>query len=187
MCGPAISSPGLTIGFLGFGRISQETLRRLLAFTSKSEPPCVLYLSSRARPNQAELDADFSKDFGVSISRAEKDEIAAASDILVVLCNQTPDTVNMVDRAFLKRMKKTAVLINGARGPIVNSDDLADALDAGEIFGAGLDVITGEPNVGPDHRLVQAKNCVVIPHMGSGDYDTRKKMANLCEHVALQS
>lgn len=81
---------------------------------------------------------------------------------------------------------------------MVNSDDLADALEQGEIFGAGLDVITGEPNVGPDNRLVQLKNCeicfqdlnsrggtdpqgVVIPHMGSADVDTRKKMAELCE------
>ena len=79
----------------------------------------------------------------------------------------------------------------------MNSDDLADALEQGEIFGAGLDVITGEPNVGPDNRLVQLKNCklvplllisyrayvvgVVIPHMGSADVDTRKKMAELCE------
>jgi glyoxylate/hydroxypyruvate reductase len=86
---------------------------------------------------------------------------------------------------------------------VVNSDDLADALEQGEIFGAGLDVITGEPNVGPDNRLVQLKNCkstltrstpvttslaradptgVVIPHMGSADVDTRKKMAELCEY-----
>jgi glyoxylate/hydroxypyruvate reductase len=64
---------------------------------------------------------------------------------------------------------------------VVNSDDLADALEQGEIFGAGLDVVTGEPNIGPDHRLVKAKNCVVIPHMGSADIDTRKKMAELCK------
>jgi glyoxylate/hydroxypyruvate reductase len=56
---------------------------------------------------------------------------------------------------------------------VINSDDLADALEQGEIFGAGLDVITGEPNIGPDHRLV--------PHMGSADVDTRKKMAELCK------
>lgn len=115
MCGPAISSPGLTIGFLGFGRISQETLRRLLAFTNKQTPPKVVYLSSRARPNQAELDAGFSNDFGVDVKRVEKDEVAAQSDILVVLCNQTPETTGMVNKQFLQKMKKTAVLVNGAR------------------------------------------------------------------------
>lgn len=78
---------------------------------------------------------------------------------------------------------------------MINSDDLADALEQGEIFGAGLDVITGEPNIGPDHRLVKAKNCtspvehkliagVVIPHMGSADVDTRKKMAELCKFTS---
>lgn len=174
MCGPSISSPSLTLGFLGFGRISQQTLHRLLAFTSKSHPPKVVYLSSRARPDQADIDKKWSKEFGVSVQRKEKEDIAAESDILVVLCNQTPDTVNLVNRDFLKRMKKSAVLINGARvsrsdseaivrlikqGPIVNSEDLTEALNAGEIFGAGLDVITGEPNIGPDHPLVKAKNC----------------------------
>jgi glyoxylate/hydroxypyruvate reductase len=115
MCGPSISSPNLTIGFLGFGRISQETLRRLLVFTSREHPPKVVYLSSRARPNQAEIDADFSKQFGVDVRRKEKDEVAAESDILVVLCNQTPETTGLVNKAFLKTMKKTAILVNGAR------------------------------------------------------------------------
>lgn len=115
MCGPSISSPNLTLGFLGFGRISQQTLKRLLVFTSQSHPPKVVYLSSRALPNQAEIDADWTKEFGVSVERKEKDEIATESDILVVLCNQTPETVNLVDKAFLGKMKKTAVLVNGAR------------------------------------------------------------------------
>jgi glyoxylate/hydroxypyruvate reductase len=115
MCGPSISSPSLTLGFLGFGRISQQTLRRLLAFTSKSHPPKVVYLSSRARENQAEIDADWSKEFGVKVERKEKDVVAAESDILTVLCVQSEETVNLVNKDFLKKMKKTAVLINGAR------------------------------------------------------------------------
>jgi glyoxylate/hydroxypyruvate reductase len=119
MCGPSISSPNLTLGFLGFGRISQQTLKRLIVFTSQSHPPKVVYLSSRARPNQAEIDADWTKEFGVSVERKDKDEIAAESDILVVLCNQTPETVNLVDKAFLGKMKKTAVLVNGARVSII--------------------------------------------------------------------
>jgi glyoxylate/hydroxypyruvate reductase len=121
MCGPSISSPSLTLGFLGFGRISQQTLRRLLAFTSKSHPPNVVYLSSRARPNQAEIDAAWSNEFGVKVERKEKEHVAAESDVLVVLCNQTEDTVNLVNREFLQRMKKSAVLVNGARvSPVAN-------------------------------------------------------------------
>ena len=220
MCGPSISHPGLTLSFLGFGRISQETLRKLLVFTNQDQKPRVQYTSSKARPNQKEIDQEFSQQFGVTVERVEKDELAANADILVVLCDLNPSTKDAVNKEFLQKMKKSAVLVNGARvsyhflpaclcapadcqGPVVNSDHLADALEQGEIFGAGLDVITGEPNVGPENRLVQLKNCkwflyvdrssrskqgigayvtgVVIPHMGSADVDTRKKMAELCE------
>ena len=81
----------------------------------------------------------------------------------------------------------------------MNSEDLAEALGNGTIYGAGLDVVTGEPHIGPDHPLVQAKNCelgpcddahlpgVVLPHMGSGDVDTRKAMASLCGSSASGS
>ena len=115
LCGPSISHPSLTISFLGFGRISQEALSRLLAFTNKSHPPNVTYASSRARPDQAAIDEDFSKRFGVSVKRVEKDQLAAEADILIVLCDLNPSTKDYVDKAFLKKMKKTAVLVNGAR------------------------------------------------------------------------
>lgn len=115
MTGPSIGHPNLTIGFLGFGRISQETLRRLLVFTSQSAPPTVTYVSSRARPNQAEIDAEFSKKFGVTVKRQEKEEVAAQADILIVLCVQNESTINLVNKDFLKTMKKSAVLVNAAR------------------------------------------------------------------------
>ncbi|KAK4685110.1 hypothetical protein P7C73_g5046, partial [Tremellales sp. Uapishka_1] len=185
MCGPSISADNLTISFLGFGRISHEVLKRLLVFTSKSSPPTILYHSSRARENQADLDADFSRDFGLSVKRVEVDELAAKADILVVLCSMNKDTINLVNSTFLQKMKKSAILVNAARGPIVNSEDLAEALDNGTIYGAGLDVITGEPHVKADHPLVLSKRCVVLPHMGSADFDTRKKMASLCVRNAI--
>lgn len=115
MTGPSIGHPYLTIGFLGFGRISQETLRRLLVFTSQSAPPTVTYVSSRARPNQAEIDAEFSKKYGVTVKRQEKEEVAAQADILIVLCVQNESTINLVNKDFLKKMKKSAVLVNAAR------------------------------------------------------------------------
>lgn len=185
MCGPGLNHPNLTIGFLGFGRISECVVDRLLAFTNKAHPPTILYNSSRARANQAEIDANFSKRWNVKVTRGEKDDVAAQADILIVLCALTPETTNIVNKDFLGKMKKSAVLVNAARGPIVNSDDLNAALDQGEIFGAGLDVITGEPNVAPDHPLVLNKRCVVIPHMGSADYDTRNAMADLCVRNAI--
>jgi glyoxylate/hydroxypyruvate reductase len=115
MCGPSSGSPNLTIGFLGFGRISHETLKRLLAFTNTSAPPSVLYLSSRRRENQDQIDADFSEQFGVSVRRAEKEEIAEQSDVVIVLCDLNPSTKDLVNKEFLRTMKKTAVLVNCAR------------------------------------------------------------------------
>ncbi|KAL7424752.1 hypothetical protein Q5752_000436 [Cryptotrichosporon argae] len=185
LCGPSISHPSLTLSFLGFGRIAQQTLYRLLAFTSRSAPPTVLYHSSAARADQAELDAAHSARFGVAVRRVEADELARRADVLVVLCALTESTKGLVDSAFLDMMKPTAVLVNAARGPIVNTDDLARALDEGKLFGAGLDVITNEPHVGPENPLVRHPKCIVIPHMGSADYDTRNAMADLCARNAI--
>ncbi|KAK1920680.1 hypothetical protein DB88DRAFT_513878 [Papiliotrema laurentii] len=96
MTGPSIGHPNLAFGFLGFGRISQETVKRLLAFANKPQPPTSIYNSS---PHQTQPAGDLRRD------------------------------------------------------PIVNSEDLAWAVDQREIYGAGLDVITHEPNAGPDHSL----------------------------------
>jgi len=115
MCGPAISHPSLTLSFLGFGRISHKVLSRLLSFTSKSHTPTITYTSSRARPNQSDIDADFSRTFGVTVRRVEVDELARGADVLVVLCDMNIQTVGLVDKEFLERMKSTAILVNAAR------------------------------------------------------------------------
>lgn len=118
LTGPALSRPSLTIGFLGFGRISHCTLQRLLAFTqpaTSAYPPRCIYTSSRARPNQGEIDAEHTRRFGVSVKRVEADVLAAESDVLIVLCSLNEDTKGMVDEAFLNLMKRDSVLINVAR------------------------------------------------------------------------
>nr|XP_018267043.1 glyoxylate reductase [Kwoniella dejecticola CBS 10117]OBR89201.1 glyoxylate reductase [Kwoniella dejecticola CBS 10117] len=159
LCGHAISHPGLTIGFLGFGRIPQATVERLLAFTNKTEPANIIYNSSRRRDNQDQIDADFSQKYGIQVRRVEKDQLASQADILIVLCDLNPSTKDLVNKDFLAKMKPSSILVNVARGPVVNSEDLYDALKAGQIFGAGLDVITGEPNIKPDHPLLHLDNC----------------------------
>ncbi|WRT64274.1 uncharacterized protein IL334_001205 [Kwoniella shivajii] len=158
LCGHSIGHPGLTIGFLGFGRIPQAVVDRLLAFTNKDQPARILYTSSRARDNQDEIDAGFSKRYGVQVKRVEKDELAREADVLIVLCNLNPSTKDL--------------------GPVVNSEDLYNALKSRQIWGAGLDVLTGEPNIKPDHPLLHLDNC-------SADYDTRDKMAELCVRNAI--
>ncbi|OWZ61230.1 glyoxylate reductase [Cryptococcus neoformans Bt63] len=184
-CGLSIGHPSLTIGFLGFGRISQATVRRLLAFTNKEQPPRIMYTSSYRRDNQDEIDANFSKTFGVEVRREEKESLASQADILIVLCDLNPSTKDLVNKSFFQRMKKSAILVNVARGPIVNSEDLHEALVSGQIFGAGLDVLTGEPNIPADHPLLALDNCLVLPHLGSADYDTRNAMAERCVRNAI--
>ncbi|OWZ64405.1 hypothetical protein AYX14_06496 [Cryptococcus neoformans] len=184
-CGLSIGHPSLTIGFLGFGRISQATVRRLLAFTNKEQPPRIMYTSSYRRDNQDEIDANFSKTFGVEVRREEKESLASQADILIILCDLNPSTKDLVNKSFFQRMKKSAILVNVARGPIVNSEDLHEALVSGQIFGAGLDVLTGEPNIPADHPLLALDNCLVLPHLGSADYDTRNAMAERCVRNAI--
>lgn len=193
LTGPALSSPGLTIGFLGFGRISHATLRRLLAFTSSSQqqagggdarPRCI-YTSSRARPDQDAIDASYTRDYGIDVSRVDLSTLAAESDVLIVLCSLSDSTRHLVDAPFLARMKRSAVLVNTARGGIVDSQALAEALERGTIFGAGVDVVEGEPDVSADHPLLKQPRCVVLPHIGSASDASRLGMAELCAKNAL--
>ena len=87
-------------------------------------------------------------------------------------------TRGIFNKAAFQKMKKTAMLINTARGPIVNMDDLADALEQGQIAGAGLDVAIPEP-IPLDHRLLKLKNCVILPHIGSATIESRSAMSEL--------
>ena len=98
--------------------------------------------------------------------------------MLIVGCSLTPQTQGLVNAEFLSRMKSSAVIVNIGRGPIVDSDALAKALSEGKIFGAGLDVVAGEPNVPSDHPLVKEPRCVVLPHIGSANQPTREAMAS---------
>ncbi|KAJ9094270.1 hypothetical protein QFC21_006096 [Naganishia friedmannii] len=184
LTGPALTKPSLTIGFLGFGRISHCTLERLLAFTqprkSAHAPRCI-YTSSRVRSNQQEIDNEYTEQFGIATRRVEVDVLARESDILIILCSLNKDTKGMVNEAFLEKMKSDAVLINVARGPIVDSTALATALENGHLCGAGLDVIDGEPNIPRDHPLVLNPRCVVLPHVGSASDMSRTGMAKLCK------
>ena len=84
----------------------------------------------------------------------------------------------MIDRSAFKIMKKTAILINAARGQVVNTEDLVAALESGQIRAAGLDVTDPEP-LPPDHPLFKLENCLITPHIGSATYQTRKSMAEI--------
>lgn len=172
MTGPQIR--GTTVGFLGFGRIAQATLQRLLPFGIKK----AIYLTSK--PGQPAKEDHFGilDKAGIPVEPAESaDQLAKESDVLIVGCSLTPSTKHMVNTKFFNKMKKLAVVVNIARGGVIDTDALVKALDEEQIFGAGLDVIENEPNIEASHAILKHPRCVLVPHIGSATIETRAQMA----------
>ena len=145
------------MGFLGFGRIAKATLARLVSFGITH---CI-YASNPSSPCDHELEAALVARHALqSVRRVGLDELARESDLLFVLAPGGDATRHIVDTGFLRMMKKHAVLVNTSRGALVDSDALAQALREGWIWGAGLDVVEGEPHVGANHPLVKEPRCV---------------------------
>jgi glyoxylate reductase len=140
---------GRTLGIVGYGRIGQATARRAEGFGMR-----VIH---------------HSRSGGVPF-----DELVAESDVISVHAPLTPDTWHLFNANVFQRMKPTAVLVNTARGPLVDEAALAEALRAGEIFAAGLDVFEREPAV--ERALLDLDNVTMVPHLGSATLETRAAM-----------
>jgi glyoxylate reductase len=154
---------GSTLGIVGLGRIGQAVARRAAGFGMT-----ILY-HGRSRVDEAmeaALDARF----------VELDELLEQSDIVSLHVALAPETRGLIDAAALARMKPTAVLVNTARGPVVDPVALAAALRGGTIAAAALDVTDPEP-ISPDDPLLQLPNCLVVPHIASATRATRGRMA----------
>jgi glyoxylate reductase len=144
---------GATVGIVGYGRIGQAVGKRLQGFG------CELLTHSRSG--------------GVPL-----EELLGRSDFVTLHSPLTPATRGLIGEDALRRMKPSAYLVNTARGPIVDTDALARALQAGELAGAALDVTDPEPLPG-DHPLLGAPNLLVVPHVGSATHATRERMADI--------
>jgi lactate dehydrogenase-like 2-hydroxyacid dehydrogenase len=151
---------GATLGIVGMGRIGLAIARRASGFDMR-----VLYTARTVKdvPGAKQL---------------ELARLLEASDIVVIAVPLADETRGMIGRAELGLMKETAILVNVARGPIVDTDALVEALTEGVIGGAGLDVTDPEP-LPPDHPLLQFPNCLVVPHIGSATVPARRAMASL--------
>ncbi|MDE0062477.1 MAG: D-glycerate dehydrogenase [Gammaproteobacteria bacterium] len=154
---------GKTLGIVGMGRIGQATARRArhgfgmrIACYSRSPVPWAVLDELQAK------------------QVSELDELAAHVDFLSLHCPVTPQTHHLIDARRLALMRRTAYLINGSRGPLVDEQALADALAGGRLAGAGLDVYEREPNV--CDVLPGLDNVVLLPHMGSSTAETRDAM-----------
>ena len=144
---------GATLGIIGRGRIGQAVGRRAAGFDMT-----VLYTG---------------RDGGTPL-----DELLARSDYISIHCPLTPATHHLIDAAALRRMRPSAILINTARGPIVDQAALLEALREGRIAGAALDVADPEPPPAGD-PLLSAPNLIVAPHIGSATHTAREQMATL--------
>jgi len=116
--------------------------------------------------------------------RASLDELLSASDFITLHVPLSPETHHMIDRQTLGKMKRSAILVNTSRGPVVDSDALYEALRDGVIAGAALDVTEPEPMPG-DHKLLSLPNCLVVPHIASSSFATRAKMASIAAENLL--
>jgi len=156
---PLVELAGLTMGIVGCGRIGQATARLAHAFGMR-------VIGHDAVPFA---------DARVPIEPVDLDELFSRSDVISLHCPLTPATEGLVNAASLARMKKTALLINTSRGPLINEADLAEALNSGCIAGAGVDVLSTEPPQ-PDNPLVTAKNCVITPHIAWATRSARQRL-----------
>lgn len=162
---PLVELAGKTMGIIGFGTIGKRVADVATAFGmnviafSRSQP------EQRDRPN---------------FRWASLEELLSESDVVSIHCPLTEATRGLINTDNLNRMKRTAFLINTARGPIVVDDDLARALNEGVIAGAGLDVLSVEPPAG-GNPLIGAKNCLITPHIAWATREARERLMAIAE------
>ncbi len=154
---------GKTVGIIGAGRIGQATAKRLKAFGTK----IIYYNRTKKVDFESELNA----------KKVSLKKLLASSDIISLHLPLTNNTFHLLDKTLLSLMKPTTILINTARGEIVDENELIKMLKAKKIFSAGFDVYENEPNINP--QLLKLDNVVLLPHLGSATFETRDAMAEL--------
>jgi lactate dehydrogenase-like 2-hydroxyacid dehydrogenase len=151
---------GKRLGIIGMGRVGQVVARRARGFDME-----VHYFNRRRVSPDLEAGARYHDDL---------DELLAVSDFLSINCPATPDTRHLLNAERIARLPDGAVVVNTARGAVVDDDALITALVSGKLFAAGLDVFNGEPDIDPRYR--ELDNCFLLPHIGSATRETRDAM-----------
>lgn len=167
---------GRTLGLAGFGRIARATARRALAFG-------MTVVFSPRPPGDRVVSAEELGEFAGRVQQLPWPELVATSDYLSLHVPLNAETRHLVDESVLRSMKRSAILINTARGPIVDEQALVAALRDGTIAGAGLDVYEDEPRLAPG--LAELPNTVLLPHVGSATVPVRAEMARRCAENAV--
>ncbi|MCC8194412.1 MAG: D-2-hydroxyacid dehydrogenase [Deltaproteobacteria bacterium] len=156
---PLMELAGKTMGVIGFGRIGQTTGRLARALSMR-------VLAYDAYPN------DSGRQIGEYVSL---DELLAASDVIALHCVLSEQTRGIINKKSIAKMKDGVIIINNSRGPLIVERDLADALNAGKVYAAGLDVVSTEP-ITEDNPLLRAKNCIITPHISWAPIECRRRI-----------
>ncbi len=154
---PLIELAGKTMGIIGYGRIGSSVGAIAKAFGM----------------NVLAYDAHVSVPESVTL-----DELLANSDVISLHCPLFEETEGIISKANIARMKDGVIILNNSRGPLVNEQDLADALNSGKVFAAGLDVVSSEP-IKPDNPLLKAKNCIITPHISWAPRESRQRLMDI--------
>jgi glycerate dehydrogenase len=156
---PLVELDGLTMGIIGWGRIGHAVARLALAFGMK------VVATGRSKP----------KDLPADVAWLDLEALLRASDVVSLHCPLTAETKQMINAQRLKLMKPTGFLLNTSRGPLIDEAAMAAALQAGQIAGAGLDVLSVEPPAA-DNPLYKARNCFITPHISWATRAARSRL-----------
>ena len=156
---PMIELAGKTMGIIGFGRIGQNVGRIAKALGMN------VIAFNRSRSAEGAEIAEY----------VELDELLHRADVISLHCPLFPETRGIINRETISKMKDGVIIINNSRGPLVVEQDLADALDSGKVYAAGLDVVSSEP-ISADNPLLKAKNCLITPHISWAPKESRQRI-----------
>jgi len=159
---PLIELADKTMGIIGFGRIGQTTGRIAKALGMK-----VIAVD--------EVQNDAGREIGAYVGL---DELFAEADVISLHCPLFPSTEGIINKENIAKMKDGVIIINNSRGPLIVEQDLADALESGKVYAAGVDVVSSEP-IKADNPLLKAKNCFITPHISWAPPESRKRLMDI--------
>jgi len=159
---PLIELAGKTMGIIGLGRIGKRTAKIAGAMGMK----VIAY------------DANFTDESREVAEYVDIDELFARSDVICLHCPLFHSTQGIINKDTIAKMKDGVIIINNSRGPLIVEQDLADALNSGKVYAAGLDVVSTEP-IRPDNPLLKAKNCIITPHISWAPKESRQRLMNI--------
>lgn len=159
---PLIELAGKTMGIIGFGRIGQSTGRIAKA------------LGMRVIANDG-----FESETGKAIAEyVDRETLFKEADVIALHCPLFPETEGIINKENIAKMKDGVIILNNSRGPLIVEQDLADALESGKVYAAGLDVVSTEP-IKEDNVLLNAKNCFITPHISWAPKESRQRLMDI--------